>query len=488
MGERRVEVVMSWGGTPQGMVVVRSGGRVVLGDEATSTFMLPSEHCAAPFALLDSDETGELVLRVPPSATARVDRDGADALASATADAEGVRSIALAPRTRAEVEVGPFAFYVADSEPAPPKAPLAMHDFASWRWTGVSLAFHLVFLGMLFFMPPSAGALSFDLTEEQRDYVSVRLAAMEEERLETPIEQPAPEQGAQAGQPTEGDAGEAGAIDETRHTGGRIRVRGESDDVRVPLTSETVRTAGALAVIGTFAASLDGISSPYGAADAQGFAMDEAYGALMADADGFSRGFGGLALQGVGRGGGCLPGQTCGRGTVGVGGLGSGFGTCGMEQFQSLIRSQGRVAAMQACAPGQDGGEAGVGQLVREGTRGTPVPSFRCAPGPDGQCASVTVGGLSREQIRLVVTRNRGQIRHCYQQQLQQRPDLAGRLSVRWTIHPEGRVLSADVGGGSDLRSPEVEQCVVRAVSRWQFPASDGATAVTYPFVFDSAG
>nr|MDQ3034818.1 AgmX/PglI C-terminal domain-containing protein [Myxococcota bacterium] len=113
---------------------------------------------------------------------------------------------------------------------------------------------------------------------------------------------------------------------------------------------------------------------------------------------------------------------------------------------------------------------------------------LRCATGPDGQCASVAAGGLSRDDVRRVVTRNRAQVRHCYERALQSRPDLEGRLGMSWMIHPEGRVMGVRVSGANDLHSADIEQCVTQAVSRWQFPAANSPTAVSYPFMFQTQG
>ncbi|AKF08832.1 AgmX/PglI C-terminal domain-containing protein [Sandaracinus amylolyticus] len=484
--ERRVQVVMSWGGNPQGEVSVKAGRCVVIGERAAH-FLLPADAGIERFALVESDGTGGFLLRVPAGALLRASRDGADVSAEATSDATGARSIALDPAMRAEIELGAFTFFVQEGAPTIERTPMARPDFASWRWAGVSLAVHGAFLFSLLFSPPNAGALSLDLTHDQQRWVQVRLDAMAHEREEVIPEVALQDatRGAQSGQPSPGEEGAAGAPDETRSTGGGVRVRGDRQDQRVPLDRQSVTSAGALGTIAAFTRSMSAVSSPYGAADAMGFATDDAYGALMADQAGFSRGFGGLGMNGVGRGGGCLPGQPCGQGTIGVGGLGGmGFGTCGRETFERIESTQGHAAAVAQCAPGMAGGDVGIGRPGREG-RPSAVPTLRCAPGPDGQCGQVA-GGLSREQIRLVVTRNRGQVRHCYEQALQQRPDLAGRLSVAWTVHPEGRVTTAVVGNGSDLRNAEVEQCVLQAVRRWQFPATDGMTAVTYPFLFQT--
>jgi len=76
------------------------------------------------------------------------------------------------------------------------------------------------------------------------------------------------------------------------------------------------------------------------------------------------------------------------------------------------------------------------------------------------------------------------EIRFCYEQGLHSQPDLAGRVSVGFTIRGDGAVLSTRVASSS-LGSPGVESCMAGAVRRWAFPAAEngGVTVVTYPFV-----
>ena len=93
-------------------------------------------------------------------------------------------------------------------------------------------------------------------------------------------------------------------------------------------------------------------------------------------------------------------------------------------------------------------------------------------------------GSLDKEIIRRVVRNHLKEIRFCYEQGLHRQPDLAGRVSVGFTIRGDGGVLATHVAG-STLQSPSVESCMAGAVRRWAFPASPtgGATVVTYPFV-----
>ena len=471
----RAEVVMSWGGVPQAQALVRPGQRVMIGEGEGATFMVPALDSL--FELIGSDESaGTISVRAPSGATLRAEKNGAPLEL-----AEGV-ALAIEPGVRAEIAVGEIAFFVSSVGALEAPPPPARVDWRSHRWALASLLVHGIFVGALFLAPPRAGALSLDLTADQERYIHMHLDGYEQVQPELPIEVSQDDrQGAESGTPMQGDEGTAGAPDETRHTGGGVQVRGSSDDHRVPLTRDSVAQMVSSSSIATIFAGQQALSSPFGAAEAQGWSESEAYGSIMADQLGFGPGTAGFGMRGTGRGGGCQPGQPCAAGTIGFGGIGSGgWGTCSRAEFDAIQAREGRGAAVASCTPGMRGGDSGVGGALDPGGRPhrDRVPHLTML---DAQ----TTGGLTREDIRRVVTRNRHQVRFCYEQELQSRPDLAGRITVRWTITAEGRVMSSAVQA-SDMHNADVEQCVASAVARWVFPSSESPTAVSYPFVFES--
>jgi hypothetical protein len=98
-------------------------------------------------------------------------------------------------------------------------------------------------------------------------------------------------------------------------------------------------------------------------------------------------------------------------------------------------------------------------------------------------------GGLDKEIVRRVIRQHLNEVKYCYEQQLPRHPDLAGRMSVQFTIAPAGNVM-ASLLQSSSLANVAVESCVVQAVKRWQFPQPPGAgfVMVSYPFVLVPAG
>lgn len=97
------------------------------------------------------------------------------------------------------------------------------------------------------------------------------------------------------------------------------------------------------------------------------------------------------------------------------------------------------------------------------------------------------VGSLDKDIVRRVIRRHLNEVKFCYEQQLVRRPELAGRVTVQFTIAPTGAVAGALVSE-STLRNVQVEACVAQAVRRWEFPKPNGVVMVSYPFVLVPAG
>lgn len=159
-----------------------------------------------------------------------------------------------------------------------------------------------------------------------------------------------------------------------------------------------------------------------------------------------------LGLSGYGGSGGT--GEGIGLGSIGT--LGKGAGTGAGQGF-------------------------GSGHGLLGGEHRTSPPSVRMG--------AVTVSGaLPPDVIQRIVRQNFGRFRLCYENGLRSNPELAGRVSVRFTIGLDGNVANV-LNGGSDLPDGGVVACVVRAFGGVMFPAPDGGSVtVTYPILFAPGG
>ncbi len=93
----------------------------------------------------------------------------------------------------------------------------------------------------------------------------------------------------------------------------------------------------------------------------------------------------------------------------------------------------------------------------------------------------------NKDQIKDVVAQHATETRACYEKELAQKPNLAGRLNLHFTIDAEGKVSEAKISE-TTLNDANVEACIVDLVKTWQFPKSkEGQTVVDYPFNFSSA-
>jgi hypothetical protein len=102
----------------------------------------------------------------------------------------------------------------------------------------------------------------------------------------------------------------------------------------------------------------------------------------------------------------------------------------------------------------------------------------------DGDAVGAVVsGGLDMGQVQQVIDRHIGEVLYCYEKGLQVKPNLKGRVTVRFEISSRGRVNWARVTR-STVRSAKVESCITGRLKSWGFPKPQGGVTVgvTYPF------
>ncbi len=101
----------------------------------------------------------------------------------------------------------------------------------------------------------------------------------------------------------------------------------------------------------------------------------------------------------------------------------------------------------------------------------------------------VMVGGLDKDVVARVIKRYWAQIKYCYEKELSKNPNLYGKIAVKFTISGNGSVSDAEVEQ-TEMNNAAVEDCIIRNIKRWMFPAPKGGgiVVVRYPFIFKSAG
>jgi TonB family protein len=427
LGTSRMPVVVDAGGT--GAVVIPQGatGEVAIGNDRMSLNDLVASGRAQP----SSELAGAYQYPLPPGAMARVSY-------------RGLTFVVRPVNAGKAVGMGQGGGI----------------NYKQQLWTILSFAIHALFLLMMYFMPPGGSALSLDLLSEDARLAKYLMEPPETVEEETPDwlqNSEAEDEEGGKGKRHKDEEGQMGK-EESKKTKNKYGIQGPPDNedphMAREAAKEEAKTAGILGVLAQSTGAWNSPTSPYGQDTALGYDPMSALGALMGDQIGENFGFGGLGLRGTGRGGGGTGEGTIGLGNVGTIGHGAGGGSGS---------GYGRGA----------GGFRG---------RDAKVPQIRSGN------ADVR-GSLSKEVIRRVIQRHINEVRFCYEQELNSRPDLSGRVQVKFIISPSGAVQAANVESSS-LGAARAEQCIAQAVRRWTFPAPDGGgiVIVSYPFVLENAG
>lgn len=131
--------------------------------------------------------------------------------------------------------------------------------------------------------------------------------------------------------------------------------------------------------------------------------------------------------------------------------------------------------------PAGDEGTIGLGNVgtIGDGRPAKAVPRVRVAKPTVSQ-------GLEADIVRRIVRAHINEVRHCYNRGLVDNPDLAGRVTVEFTVPGDGKVSAAAVDT-TTLPKDDVEKCIVKAVKRWRFPKPTGGVTVVvkFPFVLE---
>lgn len=304
------------------------------------------------------------------------------------------------------------------------------------RVFAISALIHIFFVAAALITPDLNRGLVDDLFKNQNRFAQMILKAPDKEKPRKKLDLSGIRAGAKA-KKKEGKFGkkEQPKKDTVASKAGAPRV----DPNKREKDRKIAMNAGLLGLLkGGEAGAVSNVFGPGGL----GTGINEAMGGLQGAAMGDAGGAGGLGTRGSGSGG--------GGNSLGIGGLGRhghGRGKRGYGNIDLGGRSKGRT---------------------------------RILPG-----RTIIKGSLSKEEIGRVIRRNLARFKYCYEKQLNADPNLAGKVSVYFTIAPTGGVAKASVRETS-MKSAKVESCVVKVMKSLKFPKprGGGIVVVTYPFVF----
>jgi TonB family protein len=107
------------------------------------------------------------------------------------------------------------------------------------------------------------------------------------------------------------------------------------------------------------------------------------------------------------------------------------------------------------------------------------------APSAISRSGTLT-GNRSRASIQRVVMQNMAAMRYAYNRRLREKPNLAGKITVKFAVNEFGMVIFAQVTE-STMNDAKFENTIVERVKNWAFERIDSPgdiTEVSYPFVF----
>lgn len=145
-------------------------------------------------------------------------------------------------------------------------------------------------------------------------------------------------------------------------------------------------------------------------------------------------------------------------------------------------------AHMRSIPSGASGGGIATGSYgsIGYGSGGgvaMPMMAKRSYDAPAVRMGTATaVGDLDKNLIKRYIRQQTARVRYCYEKQLQTNPTLGGKVTVKFTIGADGKVVDVTATG---MNNPALESCVADVIRSIRFPATNsGKVVISYPFVF----
>lgn len=100
---------------------------------------------------------------------------------------------------------------------------------------------------------------------------------------------------------------------------------------------------------------------------------------------------------------------------------------------------------------------------------------------------AVGTGKLDSGAVKSVFKKRKSAIRSCYEETLRSKPDAEGKVKIRFTIGPAGRITEITVVENS-TGSEKLSDCIQRKVKGWRFDKPEnGSVTYTYPFILSKS-
>jgi len=463
-GGRTLEVVAMFGDAVVDISHLSEQGTYTIGQANEVNHFVRGDLVPEDPYPLASTNGADMVVNVPESLQGDVMLDGQvyslDELKAAgklgkSSSVTRSHALRLPPKARARLHFGGATFlvnHVAAVRPLPPVGIFSSFDGHFGRYFLAAAALHALFAAIILSVPEDAERLALDAFDVQERYVEFMLKpeTEKEEKIED-LFKGLKDEGDAAAKAREDD-GKMGKKD-SEQKNQRFAIKGPPDAEKIQLAKERAKMEALNTANAAFNQLEGELSAVWGSQErALGADTVSALGNMFGDRTGESGGFGGVGVAGTGRGGGGFSDSSIGVGNIGT--------------------------------MGRGGGEGGTGYgrgVSRYGERSGKIPQV--IPGKP-----IVSGALDMETIRRIIRQHAAEYKYCYEKQLNVKRDLAGKVTVKFTISGNGSVIAAGIEE-STMGDRDVESCLVDKIKRWVFPEPKGGGIVTvkYPFVFKAS-
>jgi hypothetical protein len=87
------------------------------------------------------------------------------------------------------------------------------------------------------------------------------------------------------------------------------------------------------------------------------------------------------------------------------------------------------------------------------------------------------VGGLREEDVTKALADVTPALVDCYKKGIERKPDLAGKITVKLQVDPDGKITRDEPGEGSALSDQQTMLCLAHVIRTMKFPANPGPLA-----------
>jgi hypothetical protein len=117
------------------------------------------------------------------------------------------------------------------------------------------------------------------------------------------------------------------------------------------------------------------------------------------------------------------------------------------------------------------------------GSMDTPLPTKKSEMTPTGPASVAGPQRLSDFQVRVVIQKHYQQVKSCLERQLKRDASISGKMYVVARVNPRGKVEKVHIATAK-FNGTFVEECLIKEVKRWDFPAFRGETYdITFPLL-----